>query len=254
MNRHSLQQALAASPVRALRYYHRIDSTNDEALRWAQEGAPDWSLVVADAQTRGRGRNGRRWHTPPGSALALSFLWRLPPNAQPHISQLSGLAAVALRAALATFGYQTAIKWPNDLLLQGKKVAGILVEAQWLGQQAEAVVLGIGLNVRRAALPPAETLTFPAISLEDWSPPPHRPALVRALAESLASWRPQLGSQALLSAWEAALAWRGEQVQIAAMRGRLLGLAPDGRLRLQTPDGAVRLLAATEGHLRPEEI
>ncbi len=225
-------------------------STNDDALQAAAAGAPDGSLFLADAQTQGRGRAARRWHTPPASALALSFLLRPRPAESPWLSRFSGLAAVALREALAAHHYPTAIKWPNDLLLQGKKVAGILIEVSWSGAEAEAVILGIGLNVRRSALPPEAALSFPATSLESVAPPPPRARLVRDIVTALIRWRPRLGSPSLLADWEAALAWRGECVQAGAHRGQLLGLTAAGHLRLQTAVGEIHLPQAAD-HLRP---
>lgn len=229
-------------------------STNDDALQAARGGAPDGSLFLADQQTAGRGRGNSRWHTPPASALALSWLLRPTPAEAEHFSRFSGLAAVALQHALLEFGITTAIKWPNDLLWNSRKVAGILIEAIWQGHHLEAVVLGIGVNVLPASLPPTHELRFPAACLaEALQPPPERPALLRSIVRQLLHWRPQLATAKFLAAWEAALAWKGHLVQINGLQGRLLGLTEAGYLRLDTRHGE-RQIPQAAGHLRPLEM
>ena len=122
-----LQSILTGLPLGGLRYFDSIGSTNDEALAWARAGAPDYSLVVADTQTAGRGRLQRRWVTNPGAALAFSLvLWPAPQERQ-CLPRFSPLGAVAVRQALAVvFGLPAEIKWPNDVLLGRCKVAGVL--------------------------------------------------------------------------------------------------------------------------------
>ncbi|MGC8855748.1 MAG: biotin--[acetyl-CoA-carboxylase] ligase, partial [Anaerolineae bacterium] len=149
MNEKSLRAALQDLPLGELRYYASIRSTNDEALAWATEGATDLSLVIADEQTAGRGRAGRKWYTPAGAALAFSLILRPSPAEQTHLSRIVGLAAVSLAFSLEQSGLHPRIKWPNDILLQDRKVAGILVETIWTGEQADCVVIGIGVNVLR---------------------------------------------------------------------------------------------------------
>ena len=164
MDSFSLEKSLAGLRLGPLHYYHQIGSTNDEAARWAADGAPDLSLFVADEQTDGRGRLGRRWFTPAGSALALSLILRDQGqgSALPrHITRLTALGALAVCDALSDlYALQAEIKWPNDVLLSRRKIAGVLAEAHWQGEQLVAVILGIGVNVRQAALPlPREALS-----------------------------------------------------------------------------------------------
>ncbi len=126
------------------------DSTNREVMRQAESGADEGLIVIADFQTQGRGRLGRSWHTAGHDSLAISILLR--PNISPEqVPQLSLLTAVALQRALALHAPETRIKWPNDLLLHGAKIAGILTEMRAEPGQVHAVVLGIGLNVQKPA-------------------------------------------------------------------------------------------------------
>lgn len=256
MDRNELSAALAGLPLGGLRFFPTIGSTNDEALRWAAEGAGDLSLVVADEQTAGRGRAGHKWHTPPGAALALSLVLRPSPPESMFPGRLTGLAALALVDCCSSLGLPARIKWPNDLLLQGRKAAGILVETAWAGSTLDAAVIGIGVNVAPAALPPAEELSFPATSLEAaLGRPLSRSDLLRSLLAALLDRRAQIASQGFIEAWEQALAFRGEWVAVGQGQepprvGALQGLEPDGSLRLLA-DGRPAVVHFGEIHLRP---
>src|SRR5258708_20494398 len=127
MNARQLQAALRDIPLGGLRFFESIGSTNDEALAWSTDGARDMSLVVADEQTSGRGRSGRRWFTPPGTALALSLILRPTAGEQNYPARMTGLAALVLVDALRNHRLQARIKWPNDILLDPQKTARILV-------------------------------------------------------------------------------------------------------------------------------
>jgi BirA family biotin operon repressor/biotin-[acetyl-CoA-carboxylase] ligase len=138
-----LQMALAP---RQIRYLPSIASTNDEATRWLTDGAPSGSVVIADEQTAGRGRHGRTWHTPPGVAIALSVI--LHPSQQ-HMAGVNMAGTLAVFRTLSTLNMDNVrIKWANDVLVDGKKISGVLPEAVWDGDQLQGTVLGIGVNVR----------------------------------------------------------------------------------------------------------
>ena len=148
----ALEECLDGLPLGPLRYLEQAGSTNDEAVNWADAGAPDLALVIADEQTAGRGRHGRRWFTPPGSALAFSLVLRdnlwtgtlesSPQAFQMVLSRLTALGAIAVSQALRqSLGLESQIKWPNDILLDRRKVSGVLTEAQWLGNQPIAIIL-----------------------------------------------------------------------------------------------------------------
>lgn len=127
--------------------YSETDSTNIQANRMAEEGAPEGTLVVADVQTSGKGRRGRSWVTPSGVSLAMSFVLR-PAFAPERASMLTLVAAVACRRAVAELtGADPLIKWPNDIVLNRKKLCGILTEMKLEEQDIRQVVVGIGFNV-----------------------------------------------------------------------------------------------------------
>ena len=216
------------------RHLRRAGSTNDVARALAGAGAPHGTLVTAAEQTAGRGRQGRTWSAPAGRSLLMSLVLREPPPLLPL------LAAVAV-AEVA--GPRARIKWPNDVLLDTGKVAGILVEAR--PQQGWAV-LGIGLNVavELGELPgelrsTAATLGLPAADI-----PRVRDGLLDAIARGLARSAPET-----LDAWRSRDALVGEEVEWSAGRGRCLGIDGAGRLVVELAAGGRTELEAGEVHL-----
>lgn len=260
MNEPTLRRSLAGLPIPAIRFFDQIDSTNAEALRWSEAGAPDGALVVADTQTAGRGRISRRWVTNPGAALAFSLVLRPRPSEVDRPGLFSPLGALAVAQALEVGqGLEPQIKWPNDVLLDGRKVCGILAETAWMGERLDAVIVGIGVNVLREALPAQEELLFPAVSVEEALG--SRPARVDVLRASLAflfAWRERISSSQFLQAWETRLAYRGKQVQIEnaggePVRGLLLGVSAAGDLRLSINSGEEVRIHAGDVRLRPAQ-
>ncbi len=238
MNETSLKKTLSKLNIGGLRYFDSIGSTNDEALAWSADGAPDYSIVIADEQTQGRGRLNRKWYTPKGSALAFSLILR--PSTSTHLSRTVGVAALSIAESCRGLGLTPQIKWPNDILLNGKKSAGILIETTWSGDKVDSVVVGMGINILSTSVPPQEFLQFPATSLEDelGKETPSREEILFNIINAFISWRERMGSDELIKAWEESLAFRGEQVQVktgseAAITGELLGLESDGSLRLR---------------------
>ncbi len=257
MDEQRLRQHLAHLPLGDIRFFERIGSTNDEALVWAASGAPDLSLVYAEEQTSGRGRGGRRWFTPPGAALAFSLILRPVPDQQPPMAFFTALGALAVCEALRAHDLPAQIKWPNDVLLRRRKVCGILVEAIWSGSRLESVVLGIGLNVSASAVPPPESLNFPATSVEaESSHPVDRLALLVEILTALLRWRGQMNSNLFLQTWEAWLAFRGEEIEIVADTGErragiLEGLTREGCLRVRAEPGQIFTVHFGEIQVRP---
>ena len=257
MNLESLQTALQNISLGGLRYLETVGSTNDIALKWVDEGGQDFSLVVANEQTTGRGRNGRSWQTPPNSALALSLLL-LPSNDEMrHIPLFTGLGALALHTALEeAYNLKAEIKWPNDILINGKKLAGILVETNWVGDKVQGIVLGMGVNIHPNAVPREGNLHFPATSLEDvLGKSVERIEILHGILTALVKWRPLLGSGEMIAAWEKNLAFLGKQVEVRrgsgqVIHGKILGLNPDGSLRLDT----LKSLHFGDVHLRPMRL
>lgn len=258
MDEQSLRTHLARLPLAEIRYFDSVGSTNDAAMQWIADGAADGSLVVADTQTAGRGRLQRRWVTRPGVALAFSLVLRPQAGEAEHLGLFSPLGALALSVALhQRYGLHAQIKWPNDVLLQHRKVAGLLAEAAWLGNTLQGIVLGIGVNVASDAVPPAEELLFPATSVEaELGQAVDRMELLRATLAGIFAWRPRLGTPAFLQAWEDRLAFKGEAVQIEQsgqppLSGKALGIDPSGNLVLQTGPDEQKTIAVGDVHLRP---
>ena len=264
MNEDLLKELVKGISLGPVRYYGSIGSTNDEAARWASRDTPHLSLIVADEQTAGRGRLGRRWFTPAGTALAFSLVLRsefLPVSQTDRllaITRLTALGTVAVCSALSqSYDLAPRIKWPNDVLLAGRKTSGVLAEAYWQGEKLQAVILGIGINVARNSMPPEEGLRFPATCVEAiLGQSVDRWALLVGVLKKLVGWLPRLFSAEFISYWDDHLAYRGEQVRIfndnnSPLEGQILGLDEQGALRLCTSDGQVIALQTGEIHLRP---
>ena len=257
MNEDQYQKKLSSLPLGGVRYFDSTGSTNDEALKWASEGASDFSLVISDEQTAGRGRSGSKWYTPSGSALACSLILRPSPAELKHPARITGLGALALVDSLRSLGLFPQIKWPNDVLINGRKVAGILVESDWLGNDLKASVLGLGINVLKASTPPPESIAFPATCIEaELGHPLDRIELLKKILSTLLIWRNKIGSDEFIQAWEYTLAFRGQQVQVITdslptVTGELIGLEPNGNLQVRSLDGNLHLMQFGEIHLRP---
>ena len=263
MDERSLRKSLSSMPLGGLRYFKQIGSTNDVALAWAAADAPDLALVYAEQQTAGRGRGSHRWFTPPGAALAFSLVLRPLPDEQSSLTLFSALGALAVCEVLEAQGLRPEIKWPNDVLLNRRKVCGILAESVWMGDKLDSLVLGIGMNIKPEAVPPADQLNFPATCLELELPPPqhtsrilNRAALLQKILQKTLHWRRLVATELFLRAWENRLAFRGEQVEIwldgeEAEAGQVEGLEQDGSLRLLSPQMRAFSVQFGEVHLRP---
>lgn len=141
----SLEEATRAWAP-AIRFLEEVDSTNRVAVEWAGDGAAEGTLVVTDYQTSGRGRLDRKWFAPPGSSLLFSLILR-PSIVIEDLGLLSLAAAAAVAGAVSEEGVEAKVKWPNDVLIAGKKVAGILAEVSTAADRAVTVVVGVGINV-----------------------------------------------------------------------------------------------------------
>lgn len=240
---------------RPLHVFDSIGSTNDQAAELAAHGAPEGTIVVAGEQTAGRGRHGRSWDTPIGAGLAISLILR-PPAAQ--LRGLGLIGALAVVEALRSYDLQAAVKWPNDVLLGGKKVCGVLAEAGWNGEQLEQVVLGIGINLMESTARGGTQYEFPAISIERALGRRVDPTgLMVELLHSLDIWYRRWLDGVAHPDWEQYLAYRFEPVTIMGngpeLRGRVLGLTAEGALRLQLESGETIEIAGGGARLRPVE-
>lgn len=238
--------------------FETIGSTNDEALQRAEGGAPEGTVVVAGRQEGGRGRRGRVWNSPPGNVYSSTIVRpACPPD---RAAQLGFVAALAVcDAALAGLpaSRDVRLKWPNDVLVDGAKISGILLESSVdSGGLVGHVVIGTGINV--AVAPPAGATPYAAASLQQLGDARNvaevLQAYVTALAARLAQWR--AGFAGIRADWLARAAWLGEMVAISQgeerIAGRFTGLDADGALLLQPPGGPPRRIVSGE-LLRPAE-
>lgn len=245
MNQTELKTILSKLPLGAIRYFDSIGSTNDEALAWAANDAPDLSIVIADEQTAGRGRLDRPWFTPPSTALAFSLILRPSVDEIPHLSRTVGLAALAIADTIGMLGLAPQIKWPNDILLNGRKVAGVLIELVWSGEDVDCVVVGIGINIAKTAVPSTDILRFPATSLEHvLGEAPNREKLLHDVLASFIALRPHMHSDSFMASWEKSLAYYGRQVRVEmggeqSITGKVIGLEQDGSLKVQDEHGKI---------------
>jgi len=211
-----------------------VDSTNARARALAVAGAPHGTLVTADVQTAGRGRQGRAWSAPPRRAVLCSLVLREPPRL---------LALVAALAVADVAGPDARIKWPNDVLLAGRKLAGVLIEGR---PQEHWAVLGIGLNVatRPEDFPPELRDRATSLGREPAAVEPTLAELLTALARRLAEPEPDA-----LAAYRERDTLRGLAITWAGGRGRAAGIDGDGRLVVELADGTTTALDAGEVHL-----
>jgi BirA family biotin operon repressor/biotin-[acetyl-CoA-carboxylase] ligase len=257
MDQNELNKLLSKLKLGDIRYFESLGSTNDEALARATSGAPDMSLIIANEQTMGRGRYDRPWFTPPGTALAFSLIIHPFLEERPHLSRLVGLAALSIAQAMQKQGLYPEIKWPNDVLLNRRKVAGILIELVWSGEDVENVVVGVGVNISKRSVPSTDILRFPAISMEDaLNKPVDRGEVLYDILTAFISLRPKLGTNDLIDEWEKLLAYQSRQVQVdmgggQKVIGKVAGLDADGSLKLREENGKLVTVRFGDVRLRP---
>jgi BirA family transcriptional regulator, biotin operon repressor / biotin---[acetyl-CoA-carboxylase] ligase len=246
----TLDPQISALPPFTIYRFSTLGSTNDYLK--AQTDAPEFTCVVADAQTAGRGRRTRTWDSPPGEGLYLSVLLR--PAATTNLSLLSLLAAIAVAETLAQYNIAGLdIKWPNDVLIAERKVCGILVESASSGANALRVIAGIGVNLNQRSFPPelAETATSLALQLgHKVSVEAFRDRLLERLAHWYAEW--QRGArQSIVKRWQQLSSYAFDQpvtvlLDDEQVDGVTIGLTKDGSLLVQTADGTLRTILAGE--------
>lgn len=223
-----------------IRHVPSTVSTNDDVRALARNGAPEGTWLRADTQTGGRGRQGRLWVSPPGNFYASTLVRRH--AGDPPAPSLAIVAALALDTLLQGWlaPERLAIKWPNDLLADGAKISGILLEGA-----GDAVVVGIGVNLAHHPDLPATSLA--ALGLSPPDPADFAEELAASFAAGLARWRSE-GLGALLARWQARAHPPGTALRVNAPEGVLEGLyeglESDGALRLKSADGHVHVVHA----------
>jgi BirA family biotin operon repressor/biotin-[acetyl-CoA-carboxylase] ligase len=248
-----LQTHVLTGPVH---YFETLDSTNNLAKELAAREAPEGTVVIAETQTGGRGRLGREWDSPPGVGLYVSVVLRplLPPVELPQITLSTAVAAV--RAIRRVTGVAPGIKWPNDLLLNGKKLGGILTEMETESDRIRHVVTGLGLNVNNPNFPPE--LAGTAISLSQaLGGSFSRVDLLQAWLEEFEKVYERFvnrGFAEILIEWKRYTITLGRAVMVRQgprlISGQAVDVAIDGALLIHTPDGET--VRVTSGEIAPE--
>ena len=241
---------------RDVRWLARVDSTQQVARDLARAGAAEGTAVVAEEQTAGRGRLGRTWHSPPGENLYCSVVLR-PPRAPGEVPQIALVAGIAVAAAIEeTTGRRPAIKWPNDVLLDGRKVAGILTEMESEIDRVHHVIAGIGVNLNTRRFPrelrekasSLLLLTGKAVDRARFAA-----GLLAALEARYGRYL-TVGFASVRTEWESYSCLTGTEVRVQGpggeVAGRVLGLDDDGALRLRGTDGGVTRIVAGEVTVR----
>lgn len=234
---------------REVRLFAEIDSTNDEAKRSAKAGAAHGTVFVAEAQTQGRGRQGRTWVSPRGENLLFSVLLRLTcaPARLPPLALVCGLA---VRDAIATAAARAAVrvKWPNDVWIAEQKVSGVLVEATLAGSKVDSVIVGVGINVHTREFPPELQGRATSVALHADAPPDR----ARILADVVSGLHRDLAHVAarglglVHARLTAADALVGRRVTLEEGTGIARGIDLEGRLLLDRDDGARLRVSAGE--------
>jgi BirA family transcriptional regulator, biotin operon repressor / biotin---[acetyl-CoA-carboxylase] ligase len=233
-------------------YFAEIDSTNVYARRLAEQGANEGEVIIAESQTRGRGRLGRNWVSPPFVNLYVSVILR-PQLAPVHAPQLTLMAAVALADTIASFiGTPPTIKWPNDILVGGKKLAGILTESSCDSERIEFVILGIGVNLNYPLAMMPEVIRERATSILALTKNNiEREAFLERLIQDLDRCYGELeerGFDSLALRWEAFFGLRGKGVRVETIDRIIIGTAKgidrDGALVVEDDRGERQRIVA----------
>jgi BirA family biotin operon repressor/biotin-[acetyl-CoA-carboxylase] ligase len=256
-----LEKRLAGKFIgRPLYYYPEIGSTNDEAFRLGIAGAPEGTAVIADSQTKGKGRMQRLWHSPPGSNIYTSILLR--PNFKPdQAPQISIAAGVAVAEILSQYcPGQVQLKWPNDVLLNKKKLSGILAQMKTSADGIDFVVLGIGINVNIGYKQlPSEIQSIATSLAIETGREIDRLELIISLYENIAKWYKELaqrGFDAIKEKWLNLAPMIGRQVQVRfcseGVSGEALGLDDDGSLIILTVNNETVKVSAGDATILKE--
>jgi BirA family biotin operon repressor/biotin-[acetyl-CoA-carboxylase] ligase len=260
-NLEALEKRLTGKVIgQPLYYYSEIGSTNDEAFRLGAAGAPEGTAVIADSQTKGRGRLQRVWHSPPGSNIYTSILLRpnFPPDQAPRISIAAGVAVAEI---LSTYcPGQVQLKWPNDVLLNRKKVCGILAQMKASASDIDFVVLGMGINVNIGHNQlPLDIRTIATSLAIETGQEIDRQELIISLYENIAKWYKELtqrGFDAIKEKWLNLSPMIGKKVQVMfrdeVVRGKALGLDEDGSLIILNLNGETVKVSAGDATIVKE--
>jgi BirA family biotin operon repressor/biotin-[acetyl-CoA-carboxylase] ligase len=253
-NEESLKNNLAGNLIgNKIYYYPEIGSTNDEAYRLGMEGTPEGTVVIADCQTKGKGRVQRVWHSPAGTNIYTSIILRpqIKTAAAPQISLVAGVVVAELLEQFCPDHVE--LKWPNDVLVNGKKICGILAQMKTAADQVDFVVIGIGINVNiRQNQFPADICDIATSLSAETKREILREDLIISLYENFAKWYKKLlqdGFASIKEQWLSYAAIIGRNVQVSyfneTLTGKVLGIDDSGALILLDSHG--KTISVTAG-------
>jgi len=256
-----LKSALIGLPLPGVHFYKQTDSTNERALQLAASYSAEFTLVFAEKQSAGRGRLGRKWLSSAGSSLTFSLILIPSDKEQEQLSMFSFLGALSVCRAIKTVSnLEAQVKWPNDVLLNRKKTAGVLAETSWQGQRLSALVLGIGINLLPESVPPDDQAMFPATCIQSHCALPlQRLAFLRAVIAALIDLRKGILEPAFMQEYRSRLAFLGEWVFLTSQsgevtRGKLTGVDDHWQLLVEVQGGRQMQFPCGDLHLRPLSI
>jgi BirA family biotin operon repressor/biotin-[acetyl-CoA-carboxylase] ligase len=257
MNEQLIKNALKGLLIPEIFYFDEIDSTNEQALIRMSSGFKEFTLLVADQQTAGRGRMGRKWVTTPGSSLAFTVVLHPKEEERQCMGFFSFLGGLALCMAIETHcSTLPQLKWPNDVLLDGKKTAGILAESSFQGDNLSGTALGIGVNLFAGSVPPPEEVMFPATCVADHCfYLPQREVFLASVMSYLIQWRPRIMKREFLYEYQSRLAFTGTKVVLIPpstdeVEGILMGVDRNGHLVMELDDGEIKAFPVGDVKLR----
>ena len=242
---------------RQIRYFSRIDSTNQYAKRIAEEGAPDGTLIIADEQTAGKGRSGRTWVTPPAEAIAFTLLLRpkLSPDRISMVTLVMGLAVT--NAVNSLYGVSAGIKWPNDVVIKGRKLCGILTEMSAEVRQVNYIVIGVGINANLTSFPEEIREIATSLKLELGRDINRAELIARVMTEFerlYAEFEAQGDLGAVMQEYNELCLNAGSKVRVLDPNGEYTGTSRGinsmGELLVETEDGQMQEVYAGEVSVR----
>lgn len=258
LDRTKLEQELKTRwAARNLRCYDEVDSTNLEMIRLAKEGAPHGTLVVADSQSAGKGRLGRKWVSPKGTGIWMSILLR-PDIAPQSASMLTLVAALAVVKGIdCETGLPVQIKWPNDVVLEGRKICGILTEMSTEAGAIRYVIPGIGINVNMTEFPSELTETAASLRMVLGRPLKREPLIARvmeAFEKYYARFLETEDLSGLMEEYNRCSVNLGRQVRVldgaTPYQGEAMGIDSQGSLVVKMADGRLRRVISGEVSVR----
>ena len=244
---------------RKLVYFRETDSTNIQIKKLAEAGSPEGTLVVAESQTAGKGRRGRSWSSPAGSSIYMSYLLRpkIPPYSASMLTLLAGMACVT--AIREETGLNSAIKWPNDLVIGGKKICGILTEMSTELEEIHYIFTGIGINVNQTSFPQEIQETATSLKLESKKPEEiSRSALIASCMKRFEHYYERFllsgDFSELKEEYEGMLVNLGREVLVLAPAGEYKGICRGidnkGQLLVELGDGSKKTVLSGEVSVR----